>query len=391
MSCLQTDSALSLRKQPFVYITLLFVTGILIDNWLRVPRSVPFALVAVAAVLSAWFITTKRDAASTSVILIGFAAAGCLVSVAARLNVAPNRLEHLFSTGVINADDPVELVGVLSHPAEPMPDARLLDVEAESLSFKNGSIPASGHTLLIISIRDSQAAAELERLNLDYGSRVRILLRLGRAQSYSNPGSPDFNDFLERRNYDLKGDIKSPLLIEALGSARINPILALLYHFRAGLMKRIDDRFPPNVAGTLKAMLAGNRYFDDPSTVTRLREGATFHTLVIAGLHIGIIAWLLLGGREAKRRGIIRVLFALTVLWAYAVMAGMAPPVARTTVMISVGIVGPLLFRRAISLNTVALAAFLMLAVQPELAGDAGFQMSFAAVVGIVALAMPFV
>src|SRR6185295_3702747 len=75
--------------------------------------------------------------------------------------------------------------------------------------------------------------------------------------------------------------------------------------------------------------------------------------------------------------------------WSYAVMVGLAPPVTRATLMISIGLVGPMLFRRAASINTVALAAFAMLALNPALIADAGFQLSFVAVAGIVALALP--
>jgi competence protein ComEC len=57
--------------------------------------------------------------------------------------------------------------------------------------------------------------------------------------------------------------------------------------------------------------------------------------------------------------------------------------------MITVGLIGPLLFRRSASVNTVALAAFVMLALKPALVADPGFQLSFVAVAGIVALALP--
>jgi competence protein ComEC len=49
-----------------------------------------------------------------------------------------------------------------------------------------------------------------------------------------------------------------------------------------------------------------------------------------------------------------------------------------------------MIFRRSASLNTVAISAFAMLAVDPSLVFDPGFQMSFAAVAGVVGLAVPF-
>ncbi|HXD53004.1 MAG TPA: ComEC/Rec2 family competence protein, partial [Burkholderiales bacterium] len=206
---------------------------------------------------------------------------------------------------------------------------------------------------------------------------------------------------LERRGYDLKGTIKSPLLIEAIGKAKTNRLLASLYRLRRRLMQAIDERFNAKVSGTLKAMLAGNRYFLDAQVTERLRESATFHTLVIAGLHIGILAWALLsvrwdfwrrtGKRAVQRHSVARTLAAILVLWAYAVMVGLAPPVVRATAMFTIGIIGPLMFRRAASINTVSLAAFIMLALKPALVIDPGFQLSFAAVAAIVALALPLI
>ena len=286
--------------------------------------------------------------------------------------------------------DPVELTGTLSTPPEPAPGAFYLDLAAQQLQVREEVMPVTGVVRLMISPSDQEAQSELKSTGLDYGSRIRVLVRLERAQGYANPGSPDFNEFLERRGYDLKGVIKSPLLIEYLGDTSANRALAVLYKLRLRLMDAIDLNFKPRVAGTLKAMLTGNRYFLDSETVDRLQESSTFHTLVIAGLHIGIIAWALLGGRSAlKRRRTWRVMVCLLVLWAYAIMVGLAPPVTRATAMITVGLIGPVLFRRAASVNTVSLAAFVMLALKPALVADPGFQLSFVAVAGIVALALP--
>src|SRR5205085_4331465 len=79
------------------------------------------------------------------------------------------------------------------------------------------------------------------------------------------------------------------------------------------------------------------------------------------------------------------------VLWAYAILVGLAPPVVRAAAMFTVGVTGPLLFRRAASINTVSLAAFAILATKPSLVADPSFQLSFAAVAAIVALALPLI
>lgn len=388
-------------RQPFLYLTAAFVISILVDRWLALSLGVTLPLIVIFITLAVWFVIRHRNVAATLALLASFAVAGALFSRTERTSVDHARLKRLFDAQVITSDDPVELTGTLVMPPEPAPQARYLDVAAESLRADNETLAVTGSVRLMIRLADDDVMGEFHDLALNYGSRVRVLVRLERARSYSNPGSPDFTDFLERRGYDLKGVIKSPLLIEPLGRAPVNRLLARLYHLRLRMMDAIDARFSARVAGTLKAMLTGNRYFLDAETVERLREGATFHTLVIAGLHIGIIAWVLLGiisawrvvggARGFKLRRVLQVVLPLFVLWAYAVMVGLAPPVTRAVAMITVGLIGPLIFRRAASINTVALAAFMMLALTPSLVSDPGFQLSFVAVASIVTLALPLI
>lgn len=385
-------STFSPSRQPFLYLIAALLAGILIDQWIEPSRLILSTLVAVSITASIQLVLGKKNSAVTVALLISFASAGALLSLAERTANTTSRLVSLYESKTISLDDPVELAGALMMPPEPAPIAYYLDVAAESIRVRDEIVPATGRVRLMISLSDDEARGEFDDLALDYGSRIRVLVRLERARSYLNPGSPNFNDFLERHGYDLKGVIKSPLLIEKIGEASHQNAFAVLYRLRLQLIKVIDKRFNSRVAGTLKAMLTGNRYFLNAETVERLREGSTFHTLVIAGLHIGIIAWALLGRRTAtKRRRPVRVIVCLLVLWSYATMVGLAPPVARATTMITVGLVGPLLFRRSASVNTVALSAFIMLALKPALVADPGFQLSFAAVAGIVALALPLV
>jgi len=390
MSQVLLRSTLSPRRQPFLYLTATLVGGILVDRWIE-PTGVSVAALAVVSVVAAaTLLLGKKDAGATLTLMIGFAAAGALLSLTERTDATASRLESLYDSRVISPDDPVELTGTLAAPPEPAPGMFYMDLAAEQLRVRDEVMLVSGHARLVISPSGDEAQTEFARLALDYGSRIRVQVRLERARAYANPGSPDFNEFLERRGYDLKGVIKSPLLVEHLGVASTNQALAVLYHLRLRMIDALDSSFNPTVAGTLKAMLTDNRYFLDRVTVERLRESSTFHTLTISGLHIGIIAWALLGGRSAlKRRRVWRVIVCLLALWAYAVMVGLAPPVTRATTMITAGLIAPLLFRRSASINTVALAAFVMLALKPALVADPGFQLSFVAVAGIVALALP--
>ena len=390
MSQVPHRSTLTPRRQPFLYLAAALVAGILIDRWIAPPVAIITGLWLLSAATCALLLLRKRNGWSAVALLTGFVAGGGLLSSLDRTNISVTRLEYLYESNVINSDDAVELTGTLAAPPEPSPTAFYLDIAAEQLRAGDQLIPACGHARLVVSMSYSEAKAEFGRLRLDYGSRIRTSVRLERARAYFNPGSPDFNEFLRRRGYDLTGVIKSPLLIEVLGARPTNRTLGLLYHIRMRIIAALDASFSTRVGGTLKAMLTDNRYYLDRNTVERLRESSTFHTLSISGLHIGIIAWALLGGPSAvRRRKVWRVIVCLLALWAYATMVGLAPPVTRATTMITAGLIAPLLFRRSASINSVAMSAFVMLALKPTLVADPGFQMSFVAVAGIVALALP--
>lgn len=389
------ESSFLPHRQPFVYLTAALVSGILLQRWIEPADWIAWSLAVTSFALSIRLVIGNKRAAGVS-LMLSCATAGALLSLQDQ-TISGSRLKRLFDAHAITPDSPVELEGVLRTPPEPAPEIYYLNVEAERVRIGDRVIDASGFARLMISVVDEHASREFSALDLDYGSRVRVLVRLERARGYHNPGSPDFNEFLERHGYDLKGTIKSPLLVRRIGRAAVNPALAFLYTLRLRLMKAIDSRFEQPVAGTLKAMLAGNQYFLDQETIERLRQASTFHTLVISGMHIALIAWALVGlgnlwglrRSSPGRRQILLVVLSIVVLWGYAVMVGLAAPVTRGAAMISVGLIGPMLFRRAASINTVMLAAFAMLALKPSLVADPGFQLSFAAVAGIVILALP--
>jgi ComEC/Rec2-related protein len=402
------------RRQPFFYLTMAFISGIVVEKFFAPARSLMIVLLVLSVLLSISTIFRKKALSATLALLVGFLAIGALLARAESQQIENSRLTKLFEAGSISSAEPVELTGILLAPPEPAPDARFFDVEAESIRNLNTTVAATGRARLIVAFTEQQSLVDYQQLNLDYGTRLRVLVRLEHARSYKNPGSVDFNDFLEQQGYDLKGTIKSPLLIESLGQVPVNPILARLYRFRLRMLDAIDGRFRQPVAGTLKAMIFGNKYFLDADTGERLRQSSTFHTLVISGMHVSLVAFALLAfpvpqfRREEKSRlgvavtvtprltdkgnrrpGRLRTLLAFIVLWAYTLMVGLAPPVTRAAVMISIGLLAPLLFRQAVSLNTVALAAFLMIALKPAIVADPGFQLSFIAVLAIVVIALP--
>ena len=112
------------------------------------------------------------------------------------------------------------------------------------------------------------------------------------------------------------------------------------------------------------------------------------HVLAVSGLHVGIVYMIFnfLFGFLRRRKSMRLLFLALSVvmLWGFAFITGLSPSVQRSALMFTVVLAGEHLRRPANIYNTLALSAFLLMAVNPNLLFDAGFQLSYAAVLGIV-------
>lgn len=136
----------------------------------------------------------------------------------------------------------------------------------------------------------------------------------------------------------------------------------------------------------LAAVCFGERTFLSTSTEEAFRGSGLSHLLVVSGLHVSMVALALRGLlRRLGRRW--ACLLTLVGVWLYACLVGFSPSVLRAATMCSVWLMGHLLFCRADGLSSMGLAALLIVAFDPCSVWDAGFQLSFAATMGVLLLA----
>ena len=138
-------------------------------------------------------------------------------------------------------------------------------------------------------------------------------------------------------------------------------------------------------AGLSIALLTGDRSYLDTRTVANFRSAGMAHLLAISGLHVGLIGGLAMAASVfvfGRRRGIY-LLLPLVIVFSYAALAGFAPPVTRAAIMFGVFILGRVLGRGSHTLAALALAAMLMVALEPAILASLSFQLSFAAMLGI--------
>jgi len=170
-----------------------------------------------------------------------------------------------------------------------------------------------------------------------------------------------------------------------------------LADLRLGIADRIRAAVPGRAGAVAAALIVGDRSAIPEETIEAMRDSGLAHLLAISGLHVGLVAAILFFGLRLLMALIEPLTLRLPVkklaagcafagAFFYLFMAGATVPTQRAFVMTGIVLVAVLLDRRAISLRLVAWAAMLVLVLQPESLMGPSFQMSFAAVLSLVAV-----
>ncbi|MEM9221685.1 MAG: ComEC/Rec2 family competence protein [Pseudomonadota bacterium] len=148
-------------------------------------------------------------------------------------------------------------------------------------------------------------------------------------------------------------------------------------------------------SGFAVALLAGERGFLDEADVEALRASGLGHILAISGLHMALVAGTVFAFVRAALARIPRLALRFPIKkWAavasllaatfYLALSGASVATVRAYVMLLIGLLAILADRPAITMRSVAIAAALIIAIDPISALEPGFQMSFLAVVALV-------
>ncbi|MGL4542930.1 MAG: ComEC/Rec2 family competence protein [Polymorphobacter sp.] len=245
------------------------------------------------------------------------------------------------------------------------------------------SVPASQYS-------DTMAA------RLQPGARISMTARLAPPSPPSYPGG---YDFARSAWFDQQGAAGTPLgpvsiLVDAAPprgfEARLASVRArLTAHLKASI---------PGAAGTVSAALVTGEQGAIPGPVVgAMRDSGLAHLLSISGLHIAIVVagtlWsvqkLLLLWPALALRIPVKTLAAVMAALAgigYTLLAGGDVPTVRACIATLIVLLGVAIGREALSLRMVAAAALAILLVRPEALLGPSFQLSFAAVTGLIAL-----
>jgi len=164
--------------------------------------------------------------------------------------------------------------------------------------------------------------------------------------------------------------------------------LQWIYSLRERLSASLARALPEPQGSLAQAILLGLRGNIPDSIYEAFSRTGTAHLLAISGLHISIIIAMFLsfGILVFGRRRSIYIWLTLVLIWLYALLAGMHPPIIRATIMGSLFLIAEYLGRQRSAIIALAFAAAVMVGIQPHLLWSVSFQLSFLAMAGLVLL-----
>lgn len=230
---------------------------------------------------------------------------------------------------------------------------------------------------------------------LGSGDGVRLEARLRSIRNFGNPGGFD-----SRRHYRRQG-IMATAFVEGREVARTEQVaagglVASVAKARTRLGNRIDTvGASPQARAIVKALIIGDTSSIDDTLRRTFNRTGLGHLLSISGLHVGIVATvgfflfrrllvlfpLVLRQALARKGGALLALFPVI---GYGLLAGMAPPTQRAVIMVAVFLAALWWEQDNDTPSALALAALIILILDPAALFSVSFQLSFAAVAWIL-------
>jgi len=228
-------------------------------------------------------------------------------------------------------------------------------------------------------------------VELACGDSVQLVGTLRRIRRATNPGQFDRRAFWHRRGIDYSLVVRGESQITCIESGKARTLFRWTETLRERLRRGLEQGAPDGPERQIiLAMILGYRENIGDEINRPFQLTNTMHILAISGLHVGF--FYLMVGSLLKLLCVpqrMAALMTIPLIAAYAMLTGLAVPVLRASVMFIAFLAAPFLSRQRDATNSLGVSALILLALNPLQLYDAGFQLSFVAVLSILVLAQP--
>jgi len=380
------DGPRHIRPAPLLLVTLAFIIGIVSADAFGGPLWLWLIAGGAALGCAVVGLLLRRRIAASAALLAAFVSAGAAMYLLRCTIIPPGHI------GAIVTDQPVMMkvrawvaeapVTRLKAPISLTP-TRPDDLNYETaftarlaeLITQDGPRPVAGRIMVKLYDRNP---------GIRYGDELLLTGQLQAPNAPTNPAQFDYRDYLRKLGIRAIIYIKNAGGVRLTGRSRGGP-LRMLFSARARAVSIITGSFRGTGGAVLAAMLLGADEQLPPEVAESFRRSGTRHLLVVSGLHVAMVAGVfclltsLLRLPEWARSAILILCVA-----GYVAVTGAKPPAVRAGVMIALFALGRSLGRPQVAVNTLALAALIILLFSPGQLFMAGFQLSFVAVLSIL-------
>jgi competence protein ComEC len=368
-----------LKDYPFIKFAVLFILGILLGNFLPFNTSVYFIISFVLLAILIVIFTLKLN---SNLSLINSFIAYLLILLFGILteNIKDSELDSPLSK--YQKERNATLYGEVNE-IELYKDFEIVFyILTDSISFDNKLFITNDK--LICKFRGDSLNRKYLYENLKPGNKIYLTGTYQKGRDRRNPGEFDYDRYLNSKGLTgllISYDTDSIKILER----KSDYFKSALFSLRKIIDDNIHKLHTPNTAALLRGLLLADRSEISYETKNEFINSGVIHILAVSGLHVGYI--LLIFIFVFGRFGIFtRSVLTIIGLLIFMFITGVPPSVFRATLMAITIIVAFLSGRSTNIINSVSIAAVIILLFYPNEIYNPGFQLSFSAVLAIALL-----
>ncbi len=370
-----------MKKYPAIKFTLLFILGILIQKFYHFDVELIYYIFAVLfIILTLLFFLNKNIIPS---IILSIFLAPLLIILMGIILCNSHYENQIFLPSNILKENKFTAYGTISKIDLRKGEDIVFKLNVDSVSFDKNKIICKA--VILSKIRDDRKYKIDSLYKVIYpGNFIKAEGIYVKGRSKRNPGEFDYGKYLSEKGISGTLNIYNGDDIKIINN---KPDFAanIILNIRKNIDSKISEFHNPQTAALLRGLLLADRSNIDYDTRTEFINSGVIHVLAVSGLHVGFIAFIfiiLLGRFNIYLKSII-TMFGLI---CFMIITGIPASVFRATIMAVVILISFLSNRTTNLFNSLAVAALIILILNPGELFQAGFQLSFSAVLSIAAI-----